>query len=178
MMAHLSQFEELYWGLNDEQRKRLLELGPELFEDDRAAWTMVRAHLYWLRGDKAKARVWADSARVVFEAQFREGPEDPQYLAIHGVALAYLGRHAEAIRDGKRALELLPPSKDMYFGPYIQHQLVRIYLLAGDHDAALEQLEPLLHMPYTLTPAWLRIDPMFDPIRKHPRFVKLVEGNA
>ena len=66
----------------------------------------------------------------------------------------------------------------MYFGPYIQHQLVRIYLLAGDQDAALDQLEPLLKMPYTLTPAWLRIDPLFDPIRKHPRFVKLVEGTA
>jgi serine/threonine protein kinase len=178
MIAHLSQFEELYWALTDEQRKRALELGQELFEDDRSAWTMVRAHLHWLRGDKAKARAWADSARVVFEAQFRDGPEDPQYLAIHGVALAYLGRHAEAIRDGKRAVELLPPSKDMYFGPYIQHQLVRIYLLADEPDAALNQLEPLLGMPYTLTPAWLRIDPMFDPIRKHPRFVKLVEGHA
>ena len=60
----------------------------------------------------------------------------------------------------------------------LKHQLVRIYILAGDHDAALDQLEPLLEMPYTLTPAWLRIDPMFDPIRKHPRFVKLIEGTA
>jgi hypothetical protein len=48
---------------------------------------------------------------------------------------------------------------------------------AGDHEAVLDQLEPLLAMPYTLTPGWLRIDPMFDP-RKHPRFVKLVEGMA
>jgi eukaryotic-like serine/threonine-protein kinase len=178
MIAHLSQFEELYWALTDEQRERALELGPEVFEDDRAAWATVRAHLYWLRGEKPKARAWADSARVVFEEQLREAGEDAQYLAIHGVTLAYLGRHADAIREGKRALELLPPSKDMYFGPYIQHQLVRIYLLAGDHDAALDQLEPLLGMPYTLTPAWLRVDPMFEPIRKHPRFVKLVEGSA
>jgi eukaryotic-like serine/threonine-protein kinase len=178
MIGQLCQFDELYWALSDQQRERALELGPEHFEDDHAAMGMVRAHLYWLRGDKAKARIWADTARAVFEKQFGEGQEDPQYLAIHGVALAYLGRHADAIREGKRAVELLPPSKDMYFGPYIQHQLVRIYLLAGEPDAALDQLEPLLEMPYTLTPAWLRVDPLFDPIRQHPRFVKLIEGSA
>jgi hypothetical protein len=51
---------------------------------------------------------------------------------------------------------------------------VRIYLLAGQSERALDMLEPLLDMPYTLTPAWLRIDPMFEPLRKHPRFQKLV----
>ena len=177
MLAHLCQFEELYWPLTDAQQKRALELGPERY-DDRAAWALVRAHIHWLRGDRAEARVWADTARVAFEGPGREPPDDPQRLAIHGVSLAYLGRNAEAIREGTRALELLPPSKDMYFGPYIQHQLVRIYLLAGEQDAALDQLEPLLDMPYSLTPAWLRIDPMFEPIRKHPRFVKLIEGTA
>jgi eukaryotic-like serine/threonine-protein kinase len=177
MLAYLCQFEELFWALTDEQRRRALELGPEFF-DERAAWAMVRAHMYWYEGDRAKARAWADTARVGFEGQAHATPGDPQRLVIHGVTLAYLGRYPDAIREGKRALELLPPSKDMYFGPYLQHQLVRIYILAGEHDAALDQLEPLLGMPYTLTPAWLRVDPMFDPIRKHPRFVKLVEGSA
>ncbi|HEU5041516.1 MAG TPA: hypothetical protein VFT84_11870, partial [Gemmatimonadales bacterium] len=70
----------------------------------------------------------------------------------------------------------LPASRDMYFGPYIEHQLVRIYLLAGEQEKALDHLEPLLKMPYTLTPAWLRIDPMFEPLRANPRFQKLVAG--
>jgi serine/threonine-protein kinase len=177
MLAYLSQFEELYWGLDDGQQRRVLELGPEMFEGDRAAWALVRAHLHRLRGEPAKARVWADSARAHFETQVRDSPDDPQRLVQHGVALAYLGRRAEAIRDGRRAVELLPPSKDMYFGPYIQHQLVRIYLALGEHEAALDTLEPLLGMPYTLTPAWLRIDPMFDPIRAHPRFARLVNAD-
>ena len=178
MLAYLCQYEELGWALTDEHRNRALELPQELFDDDPAAWAMARTHLYWLRGDKPRARAWADTARVAFGEQLREAPDDVQRLVIHGVALAYLGRYADAIHEGKRALELLPPSRDMYFGPYLQHQLVRIYILAGEHDAALDQLEPLLTMPYTLTPAWLRVDPMFDPLRKHPRFVKLVEGNA
>jgi tetratricopeptide (TPR) repeat protein len=175
MLANLSQFEELYWALTDEQQRRVLELGPELFDDDRAAWALVRAHLYWLRGDKARARAWADTAHVAFEIHAREEPEDAQRQMVDAVALAYLGRRGDAIRQGRHALELLPPSEDMYFGPYIQHQLVRVYLITGEHEAALDQLEPLLGMPYTLTPAWLKIDPMFDPIRKHPRFARLVQ---
>jgi TolB-like protein/tetratricopeptide (TPR) repeat protein len=175
MLANFSQYEELYWALTDEQQKRVLELGPELFDDDHAAWAMVRAHLYWLRGDRARAVAWADTAHVAFGIQAREEPEDAQRLIVDAVALAYLGRRGDAIRQGRHALELQPPSEDMYFGPYIQHQLVRVYLVAGEHEAALDQLEPLLKMPYTLTPAWLKIDPMFDPIRKHPRFMRLVQ---
>jgi serine/threonine-protein kinase len=96
----------------------------------------------------------------------------------HGAALAYLGHKAQAMQEGKRAVEVLPASKDMYIGPYIQHQLVRIYLAVGENELALDALEPLLKMPYSLTPAWLRIDPMFEPIRNHPRFRKLVEGKS
>ena len=57
----------------------------------------------------------------------------------------------------------------------MQHQLVRIYILVGEPDLALDQLEPLLRMPYYLSPGWLRIDPTFDPLRNNPRFRKLVE---
>jgi serine/threonine-protein kinase len=176
LLAYLAQYEELGWALDDRQQARVLELGPEFFDNDRAAFAIVRAHLHFLRGQRAQQRAWADTAEAAFGEQLRGASDDPQRLVIHGVALAYLGRHADAIREGKRAVEILPPSRDMYFGTYVQHQLVRIYLLAGEPERALDALEPLLAMPYTLTPAWLRIDPMFDPLRNHPRFQKLVGG--
>ena len=94
-----------------------------------------------------------------------------------GVALAYLGRKDEAIREGQRGVELMPISRNAFTGPYNQHQLARIYILVGEPDKALDQLEPLLKIPYYLSPGWLRIDPTFDPLRKHPRFQKLVEGD-
>ena len=75
-------------------------------------------------------------------------------------------------------MELLPISRDADNGPYIQHQLARIYLLVGEPEKALDQLEPLLRIPYYLSPGWLRIDPTFDPLRNNPRFRKLVEGTA
>ena len=94
----------------------------------------------------------------------------------HGLASAYLGRKAEAIAKGERGVSLVPITRDAFNGPYLQHQLVRIYLLVGEPDKALDQLEPLLKVPYYLSPGWLGIDPTFDPIRNNLRFQRLVEG--
>jgi hypothetical protein len=82
------------------------------------------------------------------------------------------------VREGQRAVELRPISRDGANGPYFQLQLARIYLLVGAPDKALDQLEPLLRIPYYLSPGWLRIDPTWDPLRSNPRFRKLVEGTA
>ena len=84
----------------------------------------------------------------------------------------------EAIREGQRGVALLPISRDAYLGPYVQHQLARIYLLVGEPEKALDQLEPLLKIPYMLSPGWLRIDPNFAPLRGNPRFQRLVEGKT
>ena len=92
-----------------------------------------------------------------------------------GLSLAYMGRKAEAIREAEQAVELLPISRDAQIGPYVQHQLVRVYNLTGEREKALEKLEPLLKIPYHLTPGWLKIDPNFDPLRQSPRFKKLIE---
>jgi len=92
------------------------------------------------------------------------------------VSFAYAGLKEKAIREGLHAAELLPISKDAYMGPYIQHQLARIYILAGEPEKALDHLEPLLKIPYYLSPGVLKIDPNFDPLRSNPRFQKLVAG--
>ena len=69
---------------------------------------------------------------------------------------------------------MMPISKEAFTGPYIQHQLARICILVGQPEQALDQLEPLLRVPYLLSPGWLRIDPTFDPLRSNPRFQRLV----
>jgi serine/threonine-protein kinase len=178
LSSYLATYQDLYWVLDDEAQRKVLALPPSAFDEDRGNWAIVRTQLYSLRGDRARAAIYADSARIAFAEQSRAVPDDAQRHVFLGLALAYLGRKADAVREGRRAAELLPIRQDASTGPYIQHQLVRIYLLVGEPEKALDQLEPLLKVPYYLSPGWLRIDPTFDLLRSNPRFKKLVEGTA
>jgi tetratricopeptide (TPR) repeat protein len=173
LVSFFGNYWDLYWVLEDAQQQLLLRLPLSAYDDDRGTWGIVRAQTHHLRGDRAQARVFADSARVGFEETLRATPDDPQRQVLLGLAMAYLGRKAEAVKAGERGVALLPMSEDGYVGPYFQHQLVRIYLLVGEPEKALDRLEPLLKIPYYLSPGWLRIDPTFDPLRKHPRFQRL-----
>jgi len=167
-------YADLGWVLTDDQQELLLRLPPSAFDNDRANWGIVRAQVYALRGDLKNQRIYADSARLGFVEHIQSTPDDAQQHALYGLALAYVGRKAEAIREGLRGVELLPISRDGFAGPYMQHQLVRIYILVGEPEKALDALEPLLKIPYSLSPGMLRVDPNFTPLRKNPRFQALV----
>ena len=73
-------------------------------------------------------------------------------------------------------MSITPVSSDAYTGPYLAHMLVRIYLIGGEIDRALDALEPLLKFPYYLSPGWLRVDPAFTTLQGNPRFEELVKG--
>jgi serine/threonine protein kinase/tetratricopeptide (TPR) repeat protein len=175
--AYLATYYDLDWALDSAGQRALEGLTAAAFDGNGAEWGLARAQSYWHRGDLPRARAYADSARVAYEAQLKETPEDDQLHAFHGLALAYLGRKAEAIQEGERAVALRPIARDAFNGPYVQHQLVRIYIAAGEPEKALDILEPLLKIPYYLTPGWLRIDPNFAPLRGNPRFQRLVAGS-
>jgi eukaryotic-like serine/threonine-protein kinase len=177
LVAFMGTYWDLFWVLDDAQQQLLLRLPPSAFGDDRGNWGIVLAQTYYLRGDRARSRIYADSALAGFREQLAATPDDAQRHSLVGVALAYMGQKAEAIRAGERALALTDPAKDGFTGPYIQHQLVRIYLLTGEPEKALDRLEPLLRLPYHLSPGWLRIDPAFAPLKGNPRFERLAAGN-
>jgi len=130
-----------------------LRLPAEAFDDDRGLWALCLAQAYALKGDTDNVRTYAEEARKAFEEQLRAAPNDAQRHVVFGLALAYLGRKEEAIREGERGVALDPVSKEALRGPYMQHQLVRIYILVGEPEKALDQLEPLLKVPYWLSPA-------------------------
>jgi TolB-like protein/predicted Ser/Thr protein kinase len=176
LVAAFAVGDDLHWVLDDAQRDVLLRLMPGAFDGHRATWGIVLAQAWALRGDQAKAREYAEEARKGFAAQSEEAPRDPGPHLFLGLALAYLGRKAEAVREGELGVAPWPIAKQPLPDPYAQHQLVRIHILLGNHDRALDLLEPLLKVPYHLTPGWLRIDPNFDPLRGNPRFDKLAQG--
>ncbi len=175
LVAYFATAGDLHWVLDDAQRDVLLRLTPAAFDGDRGTWGIALAQALALRGDKAKSREYAEEARKAFAAQSTEA-RDGQPNVYLGLALAYLGRRAEALREGEGGVAFLPIAKQPFSAPYFQHQLVRIHILLGNHGRALDLLEPLLKTPYPLTPGWLRIDPNFDPLRGNPRFDKLALG--
>ena len=176
LVAYMATYLDLFWVLDDAEHRLLLRLPPSAFFDDPAAWGSVFMQTWWMRGDKDKARAYADTARMAFETQLRDAPDDAQLHVLYGLALAYMGRKEQAIAEGERGVALLPLSRDALNGAYMQHQLVRIYLMVGEPEKALDRLEPLLRVPYFLSPGWLRIDPAFEPLKGNPRFERLIAG--
>jgi tetratricopeptide (TPR) repeat protein len=94
-----------------------------------------------------------------------------------GWAYAGLGEAASAIAEGEKAMAIHPTSEDPFGGPQEEDRMARIYALLGDADHAIPILKRLLQIPYGgamfLTPATLRLDPIWDQIRNDPRFQKL-----
>jgi TolB-like protein/Tfp pilus assembly protein PilF len=130
---------------------------------------------YFFTNDKAKAREAMERARVFVEQQVRENPNDAGHHAQLGVIFAALGRKEDAIQEGKRATELLPESKDAFDGPAMTIALAQIYTWTGEIDLALQLIEHSLNTPAGITAPPLKIDPVWDPLRKDPRFQALID---
>ncbi|HEY9507280.1 MAG TPA: hypothetical protein VIQ27_15005, partial [Gemmatimonadales bacterium] len=176
LLAFLATYQDLYWVLDDGEQRRVLDLPAAAFSDDPTARAIVRAQLFDLRGDQRQARLAADSARMGFVEQLRAVPLDGQRHSLLGLALAFMGRKAEAIAEGRRGVELWPISRDANQGTYLQLQLARIYMIVGEPELALDQLEPLLKMPHYISAGWLRIDPTWARLEDNPRFKRLAAG--
>jgi tetratricopeptide (TPR) repeat protein len=129
------------------------------------------------RNDAAGAETAFTAARVEMEKIVREQPDYAQALCILGMSDAALGRKEDAIREGRRAVELLPVTKDAMAGGVVLTNLAIIYAWAGEKDLALEQLATAVRFPSSdfLSYGQLKLHPFWDPLRGDPRFEKLVE---
>jgi TolB-like protein/Flp pilus assembly protein TadD len=134
--------------------------------------------IHFLQGDKPKSQIEFERARVISEKSLREAPEDPARHAQHGLILAALGRKEEAIAEGKRAIEMLPESRDAFDGPQFTASLAQIYAWTGETDEAFRLLDHLLSVPNGIAVPILKLEPAWDPLRKDPRFQALIDKYA
>ena len=160
--------------LSDEQQTRLLQLTPAALDGDTAALALAKALVEQRRNHPALARASFDSARVVLQQKVRRHPnEDPFYHAMLGLALAGLKRPEEAVREGERAVALLPYPAGGPESTLMPANLARIHVLLGDQEKAVDALTRVFSRPGPLSAAWLRVDPFWDPLRSSPRFQQL-----
>jgi non-specific serine/threonine protein kinase len=136
------------------------------------------ARIYRYMEKKELAEKYYDSARSILESKIQERPEDARFHSSLGIAYAGLGRKEDAIREGKLGVKLLPVTKEAWRGLFKVEALARIYVMVGEYDLAIEQLEYLLSIQSELSIPLLRIDPAWDPLRDHPRFKRLLEEGS
>jgi TolB-like protein/Tfp pilus assembly protein PilF len=136
--------------------------------------SFLLATVYAQKKDEAKAKASYEDARVGAENAVRESPDDGPRHALLGLIFAGLGRCEEALAEGKRAVELLPEARDAFDGPILAISRARIHMMCGDFDTALALLDRSLQTPSGITIQELRLDPVWDALRRDPRFQRML----
>ncbi len=175
-----------FWERNYHAAQEALEM-PGLAEFDDNGYPIPRE---WTEGiiarglgDKARANAAFLAARERVAATVQKNPDDAKALVVLGQIDAALGRTADAIGEGERARQLLPPSKDALNAALILNRVARIYAQSGDVNRAIDFLEKMMPTPSrpsfaALTYGELKLEQDWDPLRGDPRFGKIVQSLA
>ena len=131
--------------------------------------------------DTANAQKYLQDAQSIWENAVKEAPESALRHANLGLLYAFMGRKEDAIREGRRAVELKPESKDAFDGAIMNGYLALIYARLGENDLAIPLIERLLKVPgavdsadYSITVNDLKYRWEWDPLRDDPRFKQLI----
>lgn len=137
--------------------------------------SLVAGNIYRLLGRLEESRSAYTQARSFLEIELRDRPEDPRVHSSLGLACAGLGLERGALEHANRGVALLPVSLDALAGTDRVLDLARVETMLGKYDAALEGLDSVLSIPANFSVALLELDPVWDPLRDHPRYRSLVE---
>ena len=130
------------------------------------------------KGDEATAHAAFLAAHAELERTVSEQPGYGPALCVLGLIDAALGRKDEALREGRRAIELLPITKDSIDGAELMKYVGVIYAWCGEKDLAIKQIAATLKIPSTLSYGNLKLHPNWDSLRGDPRFEKIITDLA
>ena len=181
--ADLLRFLLVSWDFDDQMVLRIFAdhfvdaLNRRTLRDpgDSATYYLVKAHAFRRNKQPPLAGAYFDSARVVLEPLVRARPTDGRLRARLGIAYAGLGRIEDARNEGELAVDVAPPATHGFMVSYTIPALAQIYVMIGEYDAAIDQLEQVLSLPSIISRPLLRFDTLWDPLRELPRFRSLVE---
>jgi serine/threonine-protein kinase len=130
------------------------------------------------KGDGGAAQAAFLAAHAELERTLSEQPDYAPTLCVLGLIDAALGRKDEAIREGRRAIELLPITKNSIDGAELMKYMSVIYAWCGEKDLAIEEIAATLKIPSTLSYGNLKLHPNWDSLRGDPRFEKIITDLA
>ncbi len=131
------------------------------------------ANIYRIMGQKDLALKNYDAAHIVLEAKLNENPDDPRLYSALGKVYAGMGMKEQAIDFGKKGVEMMPVEKEAYRGVFRVEDLARIYVMTGEYQEAIKQLDYLLSVPGILSVKLLLLDPTWEPLWNLPEFKTL-----
>ena len=134
------------------------------------------AQIYGYMGDWESELKFYEKLRNILESRLEERPNSCEYHCRLGITYAALGDKEKAIEEGKYGVKLAPNTKLSASLFNTTKDLATIYMMVDDSDAAIDKIEYLLTIPGELSIPLLKIDPLWAPLRAHPRFRKLVEA--
>ena len=161
---------------DESHRVDLANLPPDQFGNDVVHYYLLKAQAYRFQGQSQLARSYYDSLAAATTERLRTLPDDAFLHAFLGLADAYRGDRAEALREGRRAADLLPPSRDAYTGVDIVVERAEIYAAVGQADSAVSLLQTAVAVPSQYSASGLKADPTWAPLRGNGRFERLVAG--
>jgi serine/threonine-protein kinase len=137
--------------------------------------SLHQAVIYAYLGKNETARLYFDSARNMLDSMLHEYPDEARLHGSFGLACAGSGDKQNAIREGRKAVELMPIEKDALRGTMSVWELAWIYVMVKEYDQAVEQLEILLSHPSQFSVPYLLMDPRWKPLRNHPEFIRIIK---
>jgi TolB-like protein/Flp pilus assembly protein TadD/tRNA A-37 threonylcarbamoyl transferase component Bud32 len=176
-LAAIAWFLQEYYAGRYQDALVRIERFPELLEGQEAlnARSALAALCYEGLGETERARASWEAAVKQLQNKAHNHPEDFRAHTDLGLALAALGRKEQAVQAAKRAVELMPFSKDAEAAATPAANLALTYATLGDHDAAFDLVEQLLEKPGWLSIPRMRLDPRWKPLVEHPRFAALAQ---
>jgi serine/threonine protein kinase len=158
----------------------LIAMGDTPLEDEALQFTrpFVEGIIARMTNDEAKARSAFTAAEAEQKKTVQSLPNYAPPLCVLGLIDAALGRKEAALREGNRAMELLPVEKDAIKGPLIRAYSAVIAAWVGDKDLACEKLVSAMRYPNSLSYGQLKLLPFWDPLRGDPRFERIVASLA